>query len=62
VARIRIPRQAVQEGTAAGCDTTAFNPWHALADHRPLGSMNRARKDIYKALSDYRLSVNAARQ
>lgn len=62
VARIRIPRQIIQEGSAASCEATAFNPWHTLADHRPLGSMNRARKDIYKALSDYRLSVSAGRQ
>ena len=25
----------------ARCEQTAFNPWHCLPEHRPLGSMNR---------------------
>ena len=36
------------------CESTAFNPWHALAAHSPLGNMNRARKEIYKALAAFR--------
>jgi hypothetical protein len=32
----------------------SFNPWHALVPHRPLGSMNRARRAIYEALSAFR--------
>ena len=27
----------------------SFNPWHALAEHRPLGGMNRLRKVAYAA-------------
>lgn len=29
----------------------SFNPWHATPDHRPLGGINRARREIYTALS-----------
>ncbi len=27
----------------------SFSPWHALDEHRPLGGINRARKDVYPA-------------
>jgi hypothetical protein len=55
VARIRIPRQEVDSADTTGrCESTAFNPWHALPAHRPLGNMNRARKDIYQAMAAFR--------
>jgi hypothetical protein len=31
-----------------------FNPWNALAEHRPLGSLNRARLSAYRASQRYR--------
>jgi hypothetical protein len=56
VAGIRIPPQTIADPERVkACEEMAFNPWHALEEHRPLGSMNRARNDIYRALSDYRL-------
>lgn len=55
VARIRIPPQGVDDpARAAACERTAFNPWHCLAAHRPLGSMNRARREIYPAMAAFR--------
>jgi hypothetical protein len=55
VARIRIPRQRVDEGDAPRrCEQVAFNPWNCLPEHQPLGSMNRARRDIYRALAALR--------
>ena len=55
VARIRIPRQQLDApGRDAACEQVVFNPWHALAVHRPLGNFNRARRDIYRALAAYR--------
>jgi hypothetical protein len=55
VARIRIPAQSFDDPVRmARCEETAFNPWHCLADHRPLGSMNRARRDIYQAMAAFR--------
>ena len=32
----------------------SFSPWHALAEHRPLGGINRARKVVYPASSKLR--------
>ena len=55
LARIRIPKQAIDQGdTESRCESIAFNPWHALPAHRPLGNMNRARKEIYPALAAFR--------
>ena len=39
--------QAVDQGMA-------FSPWHGLAAHRPLGSVNRMRKDAYKRSAGFR--------
>jgi hypothetical protein len=51
VATIRIPRQTVDpDGEfAAQCERMSFNPWHALAEHRPMGGMNRLRRVVYAA-------------
>ena len=54
VARLRIPPQAVTAPGDAACETLAFDPWQALVEHRPLGSMNRARRAIYPALAALR--------
>jgi hypothetical protein len=42
------------------CDNLSFNPWHALAAHRPIGGINRLRKSVYEAVSAYRHQRNAA--
>lgn len=54
VARLEIPRQAVAFGATevpgrGACEALAFNPWRTTAEHRPLGSLNRARKAVYEA-------------
>jgi hypothetical protein len=55
VARIRIPAQSFDDPIrVARCEQTAFNPWHCLPEHRPLGSMNRARRGIYQAMAAFR--------
>jgi len=55
VARIRIPRQqADAPGRAETCEQVAFNPWNCLAEHRPLGNFNRARREIYRAMAEFR--------
>ena len=61
IARIRIPAQKI-EGAARvqACEEMVFNPWHCLAEHRPLGGMNRARREIYTALSQFRLGATAS--
>lgn len=35
-------------------ETLSFNPWHALAAHRPLGNINRARFQAYAMSSKFR--------
>jgi catalase len=55
VARIRIPRQRIDEaGRDERCEKIAFSPWSCRPEHRPLGSMNRARREIYRALAEFR--------
>ena len=51
VVTLRIPPQTVdlKSEAAAKCEAMSFNPWHALAEHRPMGGMNRLRKFVYKA-------------
>ncbi len=55
VATLRIPSQRFDSPEqVAQCEAIRFNPWHALVPHRPLGSMNRARRAIYDALAEFR--------
>jgi hypothetical protein len=39
-------------------DAMAFNPWHGLAAHQPLGSIMRARRHAYPASARFRLGKN----
>jgi hypothetical protein len=55
IAQIRIPRQHFEDDERmTRCEQVAFNPWHCLAEHQPLGAMNRARRDIYRAMAAFR--------
>lgn len=40
-------------------DRIRVDPWHGLKIHKPLGSINRVRKGVYKASSAYRRKLNA---
>ncbi|MBZ4033804.1 catalase family protein [Flavobacterium sp. 17A] len=40
-------------------DTLSFNPFHSLADHRPLGNIMRVRQLAYETSSRYRHHMNA---
>lgn len=40
-------------------ETLAFNVWHALPEHRPLGCINRMRKIVYERISRVRNEMNA---
>ncbi|PMW93845.1 catalase [Pseudomonas sp. FW215-R2] len=42
------------------CDNLSFNPWFGIEAHRPIGGINRLRKAVYEAVSDYRHSRNAS--
>ncbi len=39
-------------------DQLAFSPWHGIAAHRPLGSVNRARKPAYEMSKRFRAEHN----
>ncbi|MEE4026037.1 catalase family protein [Gordonia sp. PKS22-38] len=62
VAVIRYPRQNpyTPERRAFGDDVLSFNSWRGLDAHRPLGSINRLKKRVYEASSQYRHQVNHA--
>jgi len=54
VATIKIPSQNFDSKQQMDfCENLTFNPWHSLADHRPLGNINRARKAIYSELAEF---------
>ena len=55
--RIDIPVQMVEPG-ASLAENLAFSPWHTLAEHRPLGFINNARREVYLAMSRRRRELN----
>jgi hypothetical protein len=59
VARIDIPPQTFESPRQmAFCENLAFNPWQSLPEHRPLGGINRVRKDLYQELAEFRHQRN----
>jgi hypothetical protein len=60
VARLHVPPQTAwsEARSEAIDDGMAFNPWHALAAHQPLGSIMRARKVAYDVMSKVRARQN----
>lgn len=57
LARIEIPLQLVKTNETLAEDLV-FSPWHAIEEHRPLGAINRARRDVYAAMSKRRHQLN----
>jgi hypothetical protein len=59
VATITIDKQDIMSPERAKfCENLSFNPWHSLAEHRPLGTVNRVRRGVYLAISRYRREKN----
>ena len=59
VALIRIPKQDISgPENLASAEQLSFTPWHSLPEHRPLGAINRARRVIYEAVSEFRHKSN----
>jgi mono/diheme cytochrome c family protein len=59
VALLRIPKQDLSsEEDLKVAENLSFTPWHALAEQRPLGGINRARKVAYETISRYRHERN----
>jgi hypothetical protein len=61
VGTLRLPKQRFDSpAQLAFARTLSFNPWHTIAEHRPLGNQSRARRRMYQTLSQLRQRVNAA--
>lgn len=60
VAKLILPKGQVIDGSEAEkfCESLSFTGWHALPEHEPLGSINLARKIVYKQMADIRRQQN----
>jgi hypothetical protein len=60
VATLRLPKQKFDSpAQMAFARKLSYNPWHTIAEHRPLGNQSRARKRMYSTLSKLRHDLNA---
>ncbi|WP_221885623.1 hypothetical protein [Variovorax sp. MHTC-1] len=60
VATLRLPRQSFDSPAQMEfAKRLSYNPWHTIAEHRPLGNQSRARKRMYWELSQLRHRMNA---
>ncbi len=60
VATLTLPQQDIlARGQLAYGENLAFNTWHALPEHEPVGSIAAARKVVYQASADVRRNFNA---
>ncbi len=56
---LRIPKQKFDSPEQlAFAKVLSYNPWHCIAEHRPLGNQSRARLRLYSELSRLRQSMN----
>jgi hypothetical protein len=63
VATLRIPVQKfASPAQLKFAQNLSFNPWHSIAEHRPLGNQGRARKQIYLETSKFRQQMNQAKR
>ncbi len=56
VARItvKVPQSPDTTEALEHCEKLAFTPWHSLAAHQPLGSINRLRRKVYYNSAEHR--------
>jgi hypothetical protein len=63
LATIRIPPQVVASTEQAEfCGHLTFNPWHSLAEHEPLGGINRVSRDVMFALQNPQLDAKGLKR
>lgn len=63
VATLILPQQdAGARGQSTYGENLAYNPWHALPAHSPVGSIADARKVVYRASAANRRNVNGVAQ
>ena len=60
IAKITLPVQEVYSPARRVYvdEVLSFNSWHCIAEHRPLGSIQRVRMQVYEASSRYRHEMN----
>ena len=59
VASVWLPRQTVDTPERRMiAENLSMNPWHCLPEHRPIGGVNRVRKEVYFAISQFRHERN----
>lgn len=60
VATLRLPKQKFDSPSQMEfAKKLSYNPWHTIAEHRPLGNQSRARRRMYYELSKLRHDLNA---
>ncbi|HET7834999.1 MAG TPA: hypothetical protein VFL43_04250 [Variovorax sp.] len=60
VATLRLPRQTFDSPAQMEfAKRLSYNPWHTIAEHRPLGNQSRARRRMYWELAKLRHTMNA---
>ena len=58
-ATLRLPRQKFDSPAQMDfARQLSYNPWHSIAEHRPLGNQSRARRRMYDTLSRLRHTMN----
>ena len=59
IAKITIMQQQFDtEEQQTFFENLSFSPWNALDEHRPIGELNRIRKQVYQASSKHRHKEN----
>jgi hypothetical protein len=59
VAKVRLPRQDISgDANQEQMDATSITPWRVTEEHRPLGNIMRARKEVYRQSSIRRHELN----
>ena len=59
VAKLRLPQQDIGgEDNFERMDKTSMSPWRVTEEHRPLGNVMRARKEVYRQSSILRHQTN----
>jgi hypothetical protein len=59
VATLHLPRQKFNSPAQMEfAKRLSYNPWHCIAEHRPLGNQSRARRRMYAELSRLRHAMN----
>jgi catalase len=59
LATLRIPAQSfTSPEQMSACEALSFNVWRCLAEHRPLGAINRIRRQVYESISKRRHELN----